>query len=178
MIYMVDHIFANPQTEPAWHEWYGGYLQKLMSVPGFGSAQRFKAIDETPHRFLAMYAVKSADVYESQGYKNIGGGGSQSARFHGDYRLWTRNLFAGADEVPVVNEGQCVYALDRDGPDRKLPLAQSVQPPPLWLKSVGLHQTTKYRAIIVLNASAVEASKAVAGGTGYFYAPYTPRLGQ
>ena len=55
MIYMVDHVFANPQTEPAWHEWYSGYLHKLMSVPGFGSAQRFKAIDETPHRFLAMY---------------------------------------------------------------------------------------------------------------------------
>ena len=97
MIYMVDHIFANPQTEPAWHEWYTGYLQKLLSVPGFGSAQRFKAIDETPHRFLAMYAVESAAVYESQGYKNIGGGGSQSARFHGDYKLWTRNLFEGAD---------------------------------------------------------------------------------
>jgi hypothetical protein len=178
MIYMVDHIFANPQTEPAWHEWYSGYLQKLMSVPGFGSAQRFKAIDETPHRFLAMYSVKSADVYESQGYKNIGGGGSQSARFHGDYRLWTRNLFEGADEVPVVNEGQCVYALDSDSADRKLPFAQSVQQPPLWLKSVGLHQTTKFRAIIVLDANAVEASKAATRGMGYFYAPHTPRLGK
>ena len=86
MIYMVDHVFANPQTESAWHEWYTGYLQKLLSVPGFGSAQRFKAIDETPHRFLAMYAVGSAAVYDSPGYKNMGGGGSQSARFHGDYK--------------------------------------------------------------------------------------------
>jgi hypothetical protein len=57
MIYMVDHIFANPQTEPAWHEWYSGYLHKLLAVPGFGSAQRFKAVDETPPRFMAMYAV-------------------------------------------------------------------------------------------------------------------------
>ena len=174
MIYMVDHIFANPQTEPAWHEWYTGYLQKLMSVPGFGSAQRFKALDETPHRFLAMYAVESAAVYESQGYKNIGGGGSQSARFHDDYQLWTRNLFEGANEVPVVNEGQCVYALDSDTPDRTLPFTQS----PLWLKSVGLHQTTKYRAIIVLNAKAVDAAKTAVGAAGYFYAPHTPRLGK
>ena len=175
MIYMVDHIFANPQTEPAWHEWYSGYLQKLMSVPGFGSAQRFKAIDETPHRFLAMYAVESAAVYESQGYKNIGGGGSQSARFHGDYQLWTRNLFEGANEVPVVNEGQCVYAFDSDTPDRKLPFVQSVQAP-LWLKSVGLHQTTKYRAIVVLDANALEAAKTAARDEGRFYAPFTPRL--
>lgn len=174
MIYMVDHIFANPQTEPAWHEWYTGYLQKLLSVPGFGSAQRFKAIAETPSRFLAMYSVESAAVYESQGYKNIGGGGSQSARFHGDYQLWTRNLFEGADDVPVVNNGQCVYALDSASPDAKLRLQQ----PPLWLKSVGLHQTTRYRAIIVLDAETVDAAKTAAGGEGRFYAPYTTRLGR
>jgi hypothetical protein len=177
MIYMVDHIFANPQTEPEWHEWYTGYLQKLLSVPGFGSAQRFKAIDETPHRFLAMYAVESAAVYESQGYKNIGGGGSQSARFHGDYQLWTRNLFEGANDVPVVDEGQCVYALDSDTPDRKLPFAQWMRQP-LWLKSVGLHQTTKYRAIIVLDAKALDAAKMAMGADGHFYAPHTPRLGK
>jgi hypothetical protein len=175
MIYMVDHIFANPQTEPAWHEWYAGYLHKLLGVPGFGSAQRFKAlgdIGETPPRFLAMYSVQSAAVYDSPAYKAMGGGGSQSARFHGDYRLWTRNLFEGADEVPVVNEGQCVYALDSDSPQRKLPLPQA----PLWLKSVGLHQTTRYRTIVVLEASALEAGKAATGGEGHFYAPYTARL--
>ncbi|HTD90751.1 MAG TPA: hypothetical protein VK663_08820 [Burkholderiales bacterium] len=174
MIYMVDHIFANPQSEPAWHEWYAGYLHKLMSVPGFGSAQRFKAIGETPSRFLAMYSVQSAAVYDSQGYKSIGGGGSQSARFHGDYQLWTRNLFEGADDVPVVNEGQCVYALDSDSPDRTLGLQHT----PLWLKSVGLHQTTRYRAIIVLDAKTVDAAKAAMGGEGHFYAAYTPRLGR
>ncbi len=174
MIYMVDHVFANPQTEPAWHEWYTGYLQKLLSVPGFGSAQRFKAIAETPSRFLAMYSVESAAVYESQGYKNIGGGGSQSARFHADYQLWTRNLFEGAVDVPVVNEGQCVYALDSDSDDRTLPLAQK----PLWLKSVGLHQTTRYRAIVVLEANAVDAATTAVGSAGRFYAPFTVRLGK
>jgi hypothetical protein len=174
MIYMVDHIFANPQSEPAWHEWYTGYLQKLLRVPGFGSAQRFKALNETPPRFLAMYSVASAAVYDSPAYKNMGGGGSQSARFHGDYHLWTRNLFEGADEVPVVNDGQCVYALDSDDPQRKLAFTSE----PLWLKSVGLHQTTGYRAIVVLDANAVDAAKAAAGGEGRFYAPYTPRLGK
>jgi hypothetical protein len=176
MIYMVDHIFANPQTEPDWHAWYAGYLHKLLTVPGFGSAQRFKAIDETPPRFLAMYAVQSAAVYDSPAYKNMGGGGSQSARFHGDYQLWTRNLFEGADDVPVVSEGECVYVLDSDNAERQLPFAQ----PPLWLKSVGLHQTTPYRAIVVLAASelaaARAATKAALRGAGHFYTPFTPRL--
>jgi hypothetical protein len=174
MIYMVDHIFANPQTEPAWHEWYAGYLHKLLGVPGFGSAQRFKAVAETPPRFLAMYAVDSAAVYDSPAYKAMGGGGSQSARFHGDYHLWTRNLFEGAEQVPMVNEGQCVYAIDSDSPDRKLPLAQTS----LWLKSVGLHQSTRYRAVVVLDTAALDAATAAAHGEGHFYAPFTPRLGR
>ena len=54
MIYMVDHIFADPALEPAWHEWYAGYLRKLVSVPGIHTAQRFKAIGHTPSRYLAM----------------------------------------------------------------------------------------------------------------------------
>ena len=55
-----------------------------------------------------MYSIDSADVYTSEAYKNIGGGGSQSARFHPVYRLWTRNLFDGAERAPVVNERQRV----------------------------------------------------------------------
>ena len=93
MIYMVDHVYADPATEEAWHEWYAGYLQKLVSVPGIHSAQRFKALDCVPSRYLAMYSIDSADVYTSEPYRKMGGGGSQSARFHHAYRLWTRNLF-------------------------------------------------------------------------------------
>jgi hypothetical protein len=174
MIYMVDHVFANPQPEPAWHEWYAGYLHKLLAVPGFGSAQRFKAINQAPPRFLAMYAVVSAAVYDSPAYKAMGGGGSQSPRFHGDYKLWTRNLFEGADAVPVVNDGQYVYALDSDRPDGILPFAQM----PLCLKSVGLQQTTAYRAIVVLDVATLDAAKAAVRGRGYFYVLWTARLSQ
>ena len=99
MIYMVDHVYTDPATEPAWHEWYAGYLQKLISVPGIHTAQRFKAIGRTPSRYLAMYSIESAEVYTSEGYKNIGGGGgSQSARFHPAYQLWTRNSISNSIE--------------------------------------------------------------------------------
>ena len=64
MIYMVDHIFADPALEPAWHEWYSGYLRKLVSVPGIHTAQRFKAIGHAPSRYLAMYSIDSADNAE------------------------------------------------------------------------------------------------------------------
>ena len=171
MIYMVDHVFTDPATEPAWHAWYAGYLQKLISVPGIQSAQRFKAVGCTPSRYLAMYSIDSADVYTSEGYKNIGGGGSQSARFHHAYQLWTRNLFDGALRAPAVREGQRVLAFDREdrGAQEELGPLESRA---LWLNAVGLHMTTKCRAIVVLDAD--ESAPSVAGS--YLYEPFTTVL--
>ena len=170
MIYMVDHVFTEPALEPAWHEWYAGYLQKLLSVPGIHTAQRFKAIGHTPSRYLAMYSIDSNDVYTSAAYKNIGGGGSQSARFHHAYQLWTRNLFEGASRAPVVGEGQRVLVFDREERDANEPLASRAT----WVKAVGLHMTTKYRAFVVLDADYVAQTPAVPGS--YLYAPFTTAL--
>lgn len=168
MIYMVDHIFTDPAQEPAWHAWYAGYLKKLLSVPGIHSTQRFKAIGETPSRFLAMYSLDSADVYTSEGYKNIGGGGSQSACFHPCYQLWTRNLFDGAVRAPVVLEGQRVLAFDREERNARGELG-SLESRAIWLNAVGLHMTTKYRTIVVLDAD--EPAPALPGS--HLYEPFT-----
>jgi len=165
MIYMVDHVYADAASEPAWHTWYAGYLQKLLSVPGIHSTQRFRALDHTPSRFLAMYSIDSADVYNSDGYKNIGGGGSQSARFHTHYQLWTRNLFEGAVGAPVVRKGERVLVFDREERGG----LGSLDARALWLHAVGLHMTTQYRAIIVLDAG--EAAPTLPGS--FLYEPFT-----
>lgn len=170
MIYMVDHVYTDPATEPAWHEWYAGYLRKLVSVPGIHSAQRFKAVGRTPSRYLAMYSIDSADVYTSEGYKNIGGGGSQSARFHAAYQLWTRNLFEGADRAPVVHDGQRVLAFDRE----KRGDLGTLEPRALWLHAVGLHMTTPHRAIVVLDAGEAEPVPSIPGSC--IYEPFTKAL--
>jgi hypothetical protein len=170
MIYMVDHVYTEPATEPAWHEWYAGYLQKLISVPGIHTAQRFKALGCTPSRYLAMYSIESADVYASEAYKNIGGGGSQSARFHHAYQLWTRNLFEGASRAPIVQDGQHVLVFDREERDTDGSLTSRAT----WVQAVGLHMTTKYRAFVVLNAS--EAATAPAAPGSYLYEPFTRAL--
>ncbi len=175
MIYMVDHVFTDPAQEPAWHAWYDDYLKKLLSVPGIHSTQRFKAVGHAPSRFLAMYSIDSADVYTSEGYKKIGGGGSQSARFHPCYQLWTRNLFDGAERAPTVREGQRLLAVDfADGAARKQLGAKlgALESRALWLKSVGLHLTTPYRAIVVLDAG--ETAPEITGG--FVYDPFTPPI--
>jgi hypothetical protein len=169
LIYMVDHIYKEPSTEPAWHEWYAGYLQRLLSVPGIHTAQRFKAVGCSPPRYLAMYSIDSEDVYSSQAYKNIGGGGSQSASFHYAYELWTRNLFEGAARAPVVEDGQRVLVFDRGEPGDGTPYGARA----VWLRAVGLHMTTKYRAFVVLDAA--EAAAASQTG-GFLYEPYTAAL--
>jgi len=170
MIYMVDHVYADPATEQAWHEWYAGYLQKLLSVPGIHTAQRFKALGCTPSRYLAMYSIESEDVYTSAAYKNIGGGGSQSARFHPAYQLWTRNLFDGAARAPVVQEGQRVLVFNREERGGEGPLESRAT----WLRAVGLHMTTKYRAFVVLDADEAASMAALPGS--FVYEPFTPAL--
>ena len=168
MIYMVDHVFAQPALEPLWHEWYSGYLDKLLSVPGIHSAQRFKAIGQPVARFLAMYSIDSADVYESTAYRGIGGGGSQSVRFHGAYALWTRNLFAGAERAPEISRGQRLWVVDAPRPDPGMPRDLN----PLWLQSIGLHMTTPCRALVVLEAG--QEDPALDRFVGFVYEPLLP----
>jgi hypothetical protein len=167
---MVDHVYTDPATEPAWHEWYAGYLQKLVSVPGIHTAQRFKAIGCAPSRYLAMYSIDSQAVYSSEPYKNIGGGGSQSARFHHAYRTWTRNLFEGAARAPAVEKGQRIVVFDREQRDEAGPLASRAT----WLEAVGLHMTTKYRAFVVLDAAEVASAPSIRGS--FVYEPFTAAL--
>ena len=167
VIYMVDHVYTDPTTEPAWHDWYAGYLQKLVAVPGIDTAQRFRALGCTPPRYLAMYSVASADVYESDAYRNMGGGGSQSARFHPAYQLWTRNLFEGASRAPAVGDGQRVLVFDREHRDDESPLASRAT----WLEAVGLHMTTRYRAFVVLDAGVAVSTASLPGS--YLYEPFT-----
>ena len=171
MIYMVDHIYTDPATEREWHDLYAGYLPKLLSVPGLSTAQRFKAVGITPARYLAMYSIESAAVYDSAGYKGIGGGGSQSARFQKAYQLWTRNLFDGAVCAPKVADDEFLFALDSDAPDDNLTRAFGNL---LWLNSVGLHMTTKYRALAVLDEAGAKSAQRI--GHGFVYAPLIPQL--
>ena len=169
MIYMVDHVYIDVATESAWHDWYAGYLKKLVAVPGIDSAQRFRALGCAPPRYLAMYSVASADVYESDAYRKMGGGGSQSVRFHNAYQLWTRNLFEGASLAPVVRDGQRLLVFDRERREDG-PLASRAT----WLKAVGLHITTKYRAFVVLDITEALSASSLPGS--YLYEPFTSAI--
>lgn len=170
MIYMVEHTFALPELEDEWNAWYTANLNVLLSVPGFRSGQRFKMADATPSRYMAMYTLDSGAVLESAAYKNAGGGGTSSQRFRPAYQVWIRNLFDGLLCAPQVPVTSFLALVDSERPDRVLPGQAFV-----WLKSVGLHMTTPYRGLAIVNGGNLAQVRALPGVV--VYRPLTPQHG-
>jgi hypothetical protein len=142
---MVEHLFSRPDWEAEWNAWYEGNLKVLLSVPGFRTGQRFKSSDGTP-RYMAMYTVDPG-VFETDIYKNAGGGGTASQRFREAYKIWIRNLFDTAQAIPNIGPNE--FLLVQEATDGSASLAAGVQ----RMACVGLHQTTPYRCLSVLQSS-------------------------
>lgn len=105
MIYTVELNFSDPAREEAWNAWYETYLAQLVSLPGLSTAQRFRAVvpGAQPWDYLALYSVASLDVFESEAYHRIGGGGKASVQFKAAIRR-RRNVYAGIERLPEVTD--------------------------------------------------------------------------
>ena len=114
MIYSVELNFSDPSREAEWHAWYETYLMKLVSLDGLNTAQRFRAVaPETVNwEFLALYSLDTLEVYESDEYRNMGGGGNASAAYHGSITR-RRNVYDGITIMPqVFEDGRVLYCED------------------------------------------------------------------
>lgn len=105
VIYSVELNFSDPAREDEWNAWYETYLQQLVTLPGLDTAQRFQAVsaDAQHWRFLALYSLQSLDVYETEAYRNIGGGGIASAAYKGSITR-RRNVYDGIARMPEVSQ--------------------------------------------------------------------------
>jgi hypothetical protein len=144
-IYMVQHVFARPDWEEEWHVWYDANLTVLLGVQGFRTGQRFKALEGSPPRYLAIYTVDSPEIFESRGYRDVGGGGANSQRFRPAYQVWIRNLFEGIPTAPAVRCDEYLVCMDGETRDHELR-----DMPVTWLEATGLDQSTPYRGIAVV----------------------------
>ena len=151
MIYMVEHTFSMPQLEDEWNAWYAGNLRLLLSVPGIESAQRFRIANTEPPRYMAMYTVAGPEVFDSEAYRNAGGGGANSVRFRPAYQVWIRNIFAGIDVAPEVRPGERLISIDADRALDDLP-GVALQ----WGRSVALHRTTSLRGLAAVAAATAQ----------------------
>ena len=105
MIYTVELNFSDPTREEEWNAWYETYLAQLVALPGLSTAQRFRAVTPgaQPWDYLALYSIESLEMFESEAYRNMGGGGNASARFKDAIRR-RRNVYAGIEQLPAVTD--------------------------------------------------------------------------
>jgi hypothetical protein len=170
MIYCVELAFAQPAREREWSDWYSRHLGVLLSVPGFGSAQRFVSVTPCRAPYLAAYSVTSAEVFDSGPYRARGGRASP-----GEWVPlminWDRNVFDGCVEMPAVAADQYLAVVDRP-PQALAQCSIPLQP----LQCVGLDRTVASRGIAVLSASEYAGYAALAGEDLRFYRSLTPQL--
>lgn len=109
---MPEMDMADAALLDAWHAWYSAHLDKLLSIPGFRSAQRFMAT--TPHAapYVAIYAIDHAGVLASDAYKAKAGPAS-AGEWRARMTNWRRNLFEGLDDAPRIAEGGWLAVIDR-----------------------------------------------------------------
>lgn len=116
MIYSVELNFSDRDREAEWHVWYESYLKQLVSLDGLNTAQRFRAVapDTVTWEFLALYSLDSLDVYESDAYRSMGGGGNASRAYKGAITR-RRNVYDGIERFPAVGDAARVL-LCEDAP--------------------------------------------------------------
>ena len=105
-VYVVRAVFASPEHESAWNDWYDNvHVPELLSVPGFVSAVRFRQLGAEGH-YLAIYEIESPAVFTHPRYAQITGWGEWAPMI----AEWSRSVHQVDSQLPVVN-----YVADGNG---------------------------------------------------------------
>ena len=115
MIYTVECSFADPASEAEWNDFYSrDKLPALISVSGFHTSQRFRALRGGCPVYLALHSIDGLDVLAGEEYRQKGGG--NFARWQQRITDWHRNLYGGIERAPAIDEGEYL-ALSAIGPE-------------------------------------------------------------
>ena len=153
MIYTVEEALKPGHTDAVWDIWTSEMkpASKVLAVPGFNTAQRFKGLGLDPAPSLALYSIDSADVMTSKRYFDNGGGKLGSPKWGEHLSFWHRNLFEGLDEAPEVADDARLLVIDTASPDVHLEGLTIT-----WLKGVGLDRTTPYRGLVIVDQATAD----------------------
>lgn len=169
MIYTVECSFADPTSEAEWNDFYSAdKLPALISVTGFHTSQRFRAVSDGCPVYLAIHTIDGLDVLTGDEYRQKGGG--NFARWQQHITDWHRNLYGDIGRAPAVDAGE-LLALSAGGPDPLIGLGLK----PLAMQAVALAQCPARRWLAVLP----RRDAALAGNLPAsldLYAPMTPQL--
>lgn len=120
MIYTVECSFSDTNSEAEWNNFYSlEKLPALISVRGFHSSQRLKALSAGCPRYLALHTIDGLDVLNGEEYRRKGGG--NFARWQMHITDWHRNLYDGLDRAPAVRPHE-ILAVSASGPQSLIEL--------------------------------------------------------
>ncbi|WP_150737018.1 sugar ABC transporter [Pandoraea anapnoica] len=146
MIYTVECTFADPASEAEWNDFYSREkLPALISVTGFQSSQRFRAVTGGCPVYLAIHTVDGPEVLISDEYRQKGGG--NFARWQQHITDWHRNLYGDIGLAPAVRMNERL-ALCASGPESLIDMGLK----PLALQAVALEQVPTHRWLAVVSA--------------------------
>lgn len=135
-LYVVRCDFSDAESLAAWQEWYSGEKQDwLLSRPGFLAGQRFEAIRVTDGiRFLAAYALRSADALRTPEYTSGWG--------WGDWRPfianWSRDVLSGIAAPDFLTPDDELLHAVFAGPHADRSAARAARPGLSWASATGL----------------------------------------
>jgi len=139
MIYTVECSFADPVSEPEWNDFYShDKLPALISVSGFHTSQRFKALCDGCPVYLALHTIDGLHILSGEEYRQKGGG--NFARWQQHITDWHRNLYDGIGRAPAVEDGE-VLLLSTAGPDPLVRLHLA----PCAMRAVELEKFPEHR---------------------------------
>ena len=169
MLYMVELDFQLRSRQEEWDKWYENHLNKLLSMPGFVSTQRFRCLCPHPSPYLAMHCVPGPQFFESDAYRQKGGRDA-TGEWQSLMTNWHRNLFKGLDAAPDVRDGEVLLVTEIDAGSPALKRWKFA-----WLDNVGLDQTIGRRGIAVAPAKGAQDIWAQTGAAVRAYKPLCPR---
>lgn len=139
MIYTVECSFADADSEAEWNDFYSlEKLPALISVNGFHTSQRFKALSHGCPVYLAIHSIDGLDILTGEEYRQKGGG--NFARWQQHITDWHRNLYDGVDRAPAIGKDEYL-ALSAKGPEPLIRLGLN----PQAMHAVAMEKFPEYR---------------------------------
>ncbi len=169
MFYTVECSYNDPESEAEWNAFYSQQkLPALISVNGFVTSQRFRAIKSGCPVYLAIHTIKYADILSSDDYRLKGGGNFSRWQVH--ISDWHRNLYEGESLTPAIsfNEILLLSAKPIDFLESELGCGG------LEMNAAGLDKSPDYRVAYVLPVDIASLVTDIPGA--YLYECLTPQL--
>ncbi|ESQ84764.1 hypothetical protein AEAC466_06830 [Asticcacaulis sp. AC466] len=169
MIYTVECSFADPASEAEWNDFYSlDKLPALISVSGFHTSQRFKALSRGCPVYLALHSIDGLNILTGEEYSQKGGG--NFARWQQHITDWHRNLYGGIERAQAIGEGEYL-ASSVTGPEFLIRLGLT----PYAMQAVAMETFPEHRWLAKVERGNLPDIEHLPEGI-HIYAPMTAQL--